>query len=336
MRSRALAVGRAGAALLGTLCVVFGGCAVLGFAVTAIGGRASASGAAMAVVGILLALAAVRLVERSRLLAGYGVLVYLLLFLPIVVVVVYAFNANRIVALWGGFSTHWFSVAWQRQDYRDAIWRSIRMAAAASVVSVVLGVGAALAITRARRAVRAPIEVLIFLTLVVPDIVIAVASLVFFHRLGFELGLMTMFLANCIYGTSLVVLIVRSRFVTMGDALEEASRDLGATAVGTFRQVTLPRLVPAIVAGFLLSFTFAFDDVVISNFTSGAGHDTWPLLVFSALRRNLSPDLNAMATLLLVATLLLLAIAGAVLWLAGRRTRGAEPAGAADIASALG
>jgi ABC-type spermidine/putrescine transport system permease subunit II len=167
----------------------------------------------------------------------------------------------------------------------------------------------------------------------VPDLVIGVASLVFFDRMGFELGLMTMFLANSVFGISLVALIVRSRFLTMGETLEEASRDLGAGAAATFRQITLPRLAPAIAAGFLLSFTFAFDDVVISNFTSGAGHDTWPLVVFSALRRNLSPDLNAMATLMLAVTLLLLAVAGLILWLSSRRSGRDQGAG---LARALG
>jgi ABC-type spermidine/putrescine transport system permease subunit II len=295
--------------------------AALGLAVALAGDGPGLRSVAMAAVGVGVAGVAVRLIDRHRLLGAYSVLVYLLLFIPIVVVVVYAFNSNRIVALWDGFSTKWFSVALERQDYRDAIWRSVRMAAASSVISVVLGVAAALALGRARRAARVPVELVIFLTLVVPDLVIGVASLVFFDRMGFQLGLMTMFLANSIYGISLVALIVRTRFATMGDSLEEASRDLGAGAAATFRQITLPRLAPAIAAGFLLAFTFSFDDVVVSNFTSGAGNDTWPLLVFSALRRNLSPDLNAMATLMLAITLLLLALAGLILWVSGRRTR---------------
>ena len=112
-----------------------------------------------------------------------------------------------------------------------------------------------------------------------------------------------MFGGHTLFNASLVLLIVRARFVSMGSSLEEASRDLGATALATFRQVTLPRLAPAIVAGAMLSFTFSFDDVVISNFTAGAGNDTWPLRILAGLRFGLSPDLNAAATMMLAVTL---------------------------------
>ena len=140
---------------------------------------------------------------------------------------------------------------------------------------------------------------LVFLTLVVPEIVIAVSTLIFFVNLGFDLGPLTMFIGHTVFNASLVMLIVRARFVSMGYSLEEASMDLGASRIATFRQVTLPRLAPAIIAGLLLSFTFSFDDVVISNFTAGAGNDTWPLRVLAGLRFGLRPDLNATATMML-------------------------------------
>ena len=128
-----------------------------------------------------------------------------------------------------------------------------------------------------------------------------------------------MFLAHTMFNASLVLLIVRARFVSMGSTLEEASRDLGAGALGTFRQVTLPRLAPAIVAGAMLSFTFSFDDVVISNFTAGAGNDTWPLRILSGLRFGLNPDLNAAATMMLGVTLLGLGGAALILRRASRQ-----------------
>ena len=165
------------------------------------------------------------------------------------------------------------------------------------------GTAAALALSRVSRKVRDPFDVLVFLTLVVPELVIAVSSLIFFVNVGFELGLVTMFIAHTVFNASLVMLIVRARFVSMGSTLEEASLDLGASALATFRQVTLPRLAPAIVAGAMLSFTFSFDDVVISNFTSGAGNDTWPLRILAGLRFGLRPDLNAAATMMLGITL---------------------------------
>jgi ABC-type spermidine/putrescine transport system permease subunit II len=164
--------------------------------------------------------------------------------------------------------------------------------------------------------------VLVFLTLVVPELVIAISALIFFVNAGFELGPVTMFGAHTLFNASLVLLVVRARFVSMGSSLEEASRDLGASALATFRQVTLPRLAPAIVAGALLSFTFSFDDVVISNFTAGAGNDTWPLRILAGIRFGLTPDLNAAATMMLGVTLLGLGGAALILRRANRTQGG--------------
>jgi ABC-type spermidine/putrescine transport system permease subunit II len=191
-----------------------------------------------------------------------------------------------------------------------------------ALVATVFGTAAALALAKADRRIRAPFDVLAFLTLVVPEIVIAVSTLIFFVNLSFSLGLLTMFLGHTVFNVSLVMLIVRARFVSMGSTLEEASMDLGASALATFRQVTLPRLAPAILAGAMLSFTFSFDDVVISNFTSGAGNDTWPLRVLAGLRFGLRPDLNATATMMLGITLLGLTATALVLRRAAR-TQGA-------------
>jgi spermidine/putrescine transport system permease protein len=138
-----------------------------------------------------------------------------------------------------------------------------------------------------------------------------------------------------VFNMSLVVLIVRARFISMGDSLEEASRDLGAGPVATFRQVTLPRIAPAVIAGGLLAFTFSFDDVVISNFTSGAGHETWPLHILSALRFGLSPELNAAATMMIAVTFVGLVLAGLALR-AGTRQSGGEQPGTAAAASIAG
>ena len=146
-----------------------------------------------------------------------------------------------------------------------------------------------------------------------PELVLAISALIFFVNTGFVLGGMTMFLGHAIFNVSLVMLIVRARFVSMGNTLEEASFDLGAGPLATFRQITLPRLAPAVVAGGLLAFVFSFDDVVISNFTSGAGNQTWPLRILSALKFGLRPDLNATATMMFAVTIGLLVIVGLIL-----------------------
>ncbi|HEX7299860.1 MAG TPA: ABC transporter permease [Solirubrobacteraceae bacterium] len=315
-------------AFLGAVALVAGVLALMMLVVGAAGGDVSARALVAAFVGAGLVVLAVRTVSTRGLLGGYSALVYVLLFAPIVVVVVYAFNSGRYVALWDGFSTKWFSEALDDDAITTSIGRSFRIAIATAIVSTVLGTAAALAMSRARALVRAPLEVVVLLTLVVPEVVIGIASLIFFVNSGFELGLVTMFLAHCVFNMSLVVLIVRARFISMGDTLEEASRDLGAGPIATFRQVTLPRIAPAVIAGGLLAFTFSFDDVVISNFTSGAGNETWPLRILSALRFGLSPELNAAATMMIAVTFVGLALAGLALRAGARQSTGDQPAAA--------
>ncbi len=292
------------ASFLGALAFVSGLIAIVMFLTGLAGGSVSARTAIGAVLGIAAVVLVPRWLSVSRLLGGFATLVYAFLFMPILVVVIYAFNSGRNVASFEGFSTKWFGRALQDDTITSAIERSLQIACASAIIATVFGTAAALALSRVSNSVRAPFDVLVFLTLVVPELVIAVSSLIFFVNVGYELGLVTMFLAHTVFNASLVLLIVRARFVSMGSSLEEASRDLGASALGTFRQVTLPRLAPAIAAGALLSFTFSFDDVVISNFTSGAGNDTWPLRILSGLRFGLTPDLNAAATMMLGITLI--------------------------------
>jgi ABC-type spermidine/putrescine transport system permease subunit II len=312
------------ASFLAALALVAGVIAIAGFLLGLTSGDVSLRG----VIGALLGVAAVVLVPRAmsvpRLLGGYSALIYAFLFMPIVVVVVYAFNSGTNVASFEGFSTRWFSAALHDDTITSAVERSVQIAISSAIVATVFGTAAALALSKAPRKIRAPFDVLVFLTLVVPELVIAVSTLIFFVNLSFDLGLVTMFLGHTVFNASLVMLIVRARFVSMGSSLEEASMDLGASPVSTFRQVTLPRLAPAILAGAVLSFTFSFDDVVISNFTSGAGNDTWPLRVLAGLRFGLRPDLNATATMMLGVTLVGLAVVALVLRRAAR-TQGAPP-----------
>jgi ABC-type spermidine/putrescine transport system permease subunit II len=263
-----------------------------------------------------------RLVPLSRLLGGYSALIYCFLFAPILVVVIFAFNSGDNVASFAGFSTKWFGRALDDESITSAISRSLQIATASAIIATVFGTAAALALSRVSRRVRNPFDVLVFLTLVVPELVIAISALIFFVNVGFELGPVTMFLGHTVFNASLVLLVVRARFVSMGSSLQEASMDLGASALATFRQVTLPRLAPAIVAGALLSFTFSFDDVVISNFTAGAGNDTWPLRILAGIRFGLRPDLNAAATMMLGVTLLGLTAAALILRRAARTDPG--------------
>jgi spermidine/putrescine transport system permease protein len=273
-----------------------------------------------------------------RALTGWAILVYVFLYLPILLVVVFAFNKSRDVTLWRGFTTAWFGRAWHDPSYIPAIKTSFKIAALNSVIATILGTMAALALARMRRVFRAPFDTLVYLTLVVPEIVIAVASLIFFseahnHFSIFpQLGWKTILLAHVVFNASLVMLIVRARFVGMGSTLEEASFDLGAGPLSTFRQVTLPRLFPAVLAGSLLAFTFSFDDYVTSNFTAGATTQTWPMVIFAAVRFGVTPAINALATMMLGVTVAAILVTGLVLRRSARST-GTEAAG---LGGALG
>jgi ABC-type spermidine/putrescine transport system permease subunit II len=311
--------GRAAAGAAGAFLLVFGAIAVLALVLGLVRGGVSGRTAVGGAVGAVALFAVPRLMAPGRLLDGYAALVYALLFIPIVVVVVYAFNGGRYVTVWEGFSTRWFSAALRDDQIVESILRSLRIAFATAVVSTVLGTSAALAMGPLRARLRAPVEVVILLTIVLPEIVLAIAVLTFLTNTGFALGSVAVLAGHTIFNVSYVILLVRSRFVATGGTLEQASRDLGAGPIATFVQVTLPQLSPAVVAGALLSFTFSFDDVVMSNFVSGSGNDTWPLRVLSSLRFGVSPNLNAAATMMLGVTLLGLVLIGLVLWWGTRR-----------------
>jgi ABC-type spermidine/putrescine transport system permease subunit II len=310
-------------AFAGALALVAAVLALVTFFAALVSGRAGAGGLLTAAAGVVLIVVAARLVRLPSLLGGYSTLVYAGLFVPILIVVIYAFNSGRYVAVWEGFSTKSFSTALHDQSITSSITLSLRIGVATAIVSTVLGTAGALALARARARTRTPVEIVVLLSVVVPEVVIAIAALIFFVNMGFQLGATTMLLGHCIFNMSIVMLIVRARFVSMGDTLEEASRDLGASPIATFRQITLPRIGPAVLAGGLLAFTFSFDDVIISNFTSGAGNETWPLHILSALRFGLSPELNAAAAMMIGVTLVGLALAGLALR-AGARHDGAS------------
>jgi len=273
----------------------------------------------------------------------WAVAVFAFLYLPILVMVIFAFNKPSATSLaafhganicdippdqvgnitvWNGFTSCWFSAGLHDPTYIPAIVTSLQIAAAAAIISTALGLCAALALARMRPRFRAPFDALVYLTLVVPEIVIAVASLIFFvqARNYFHafppLGKTTILLGQVVFNASVAMLIIRARFVGMGDTLEEAAYDLGSGPMATFRQVTLPRLMPAIVAAALLSFTFSFDDYVVPAFTNGTTN-TWPIVLFSAVRFGLTPAVNALATIMLTITVLAVIITAIVL----RRSR---------------
>ena len=253
-------------------------------------------------------------------LRGQTVLLYIFLYTPIAIVVLFSFNNSRRVSVWGGFTTQWYQAAWSSPDVTGALQISLTVALSNVAISVALGTLAALGMRSAPRWLRVGFEGLVYVTIITPEIVIAIASLLYFVNLGLDLGIQTMVVAHAVYNTSIVALIVSARLAGMDRTLEEASADLGATPLGTFWRVTLPQLSPAVLAGALLAFTFSFDDFLLSFFLSGVGSTTLPLNLFSRLRFGVSPVINAVAASMLSLTLTAIIVAQLVLRRgAGRR-----------------
>lgn len=310
-------------ARIGAVVTVIGALLVLNGVGALVAGSPSPAQACYAVAGAFAVVLGLQLVPVPALLGAFSGLIYVILYAPIVVVIVYAFNVGQHVAVWEGASTHWFTTALQDENIRSAVGRSFVIAVASAVLATAVGTPAALALCRARARTRRLGESTVLLTISVPELVIGASILIFFANSDIPLGTTTMLIGHTVFNIGFVVMLVRSRFLDMNDELEEAAHDLGAGPAATFVQITLPAIAPAVLAGFLLAFTFSFDNVVVSSFTSGAGNTTWPLYVFSSLRFGISPELNATAALMMLVTFLCL---GAVALIqrvgAGSRSRG--------------
>jgi spermidine/putrescine transport system permease protein len=265
----------------------------------------------------------------DRLLAGNAWLVFAFLYLPILVLTVYSFNDNRRVGIWGGFSTRWYGEMFTNARVMDALWTSIVVALVSTAISTVLGTAAGLSMERFRYRGQKTFDGLLYLPVIIPDITMAVMLLLFFVQ-AFDLiflatgvqlsrGIGTITLAHVAFNISFVALVVRARLSGLDDALEEAAADLYATRWQAFRRVTLPLIAPGVGGGALLALTLSLDDVVITEFVSGAGSTTLPVYVFGALRRGVTPLINAVSVLMLAGSILLVLLAMTVL----RRREGA-------------
>ncbi len=280
------------------------------------------------------------LVERW--LKGHAIAVYLFLYLPIFIVILFAFNdTTRRVTAWDGFSVKWFGVALNDSVVHRALANSFIVAIPNAILATLFGTMAALGLQRVGKKTRLAFDALTYTSIIVPEIVIALATLVLFAT-GFDaieavfgiklnFGHPTIIAAHVLFNTSLVLLLVRARLSGMDRTLVEASSDLFATPWRTFRQITFPMLLPAIVAGFLLAFTFSFDDYVITTFVSGPGSSTLPLFIFGQVKRGVTPETNAVATMMLAFSIVMLLVGQAVLTYQSRRQGRDSGGGMASI-----
>ena len=239
------------------------------------------------------------------------------LYLPIFVLIALSFNENRIATIWSGFSTHWYGVVLANDDMLRAARNSIVIAVCAAVLGTSLATLAALGMARSRFRGESAVNAVIALPLVVPEIVTAVATLLFFVLIGFKLGLHTVIIAHTVFCIPFAYLPIRARLEGMDPTLGEAAADLYANEWRTFRRITFPLLWPGILSGGLLAFIISLDDFVITYFVAGAGATTLPVYIFGMIRIGVTPEVNAVSALMLVISILIVSVS----WLIGRTRR---------------
>lgn len=234
-------------------------------------------------------------------------LVYIFLYIPLIIVVVYSFNDSRLNAEWVGFTLDWYYKLFHNQEMLLAARNSLFIAVSASLLATILGTMAGLAIHRYRIRV---LPFLAFAPIAMPEILLGVSLLLFFLQvMNLTLGLVSIIIAHTTFCVGFVAIIVRARLQGMDDSIFEAARDLGATPWQTFRLITLPLIMPAIAAGALMSFTLSIDDFVITFFTKGIGEPILPIQIYTMIKISVTPEVNAISTLFMLLTLVLIIIA---------------------------
>ncbi len=222
------------------------------------------------------------------------------LYLPIVILVIFSFNESRLVTVWAGFSTKWYGELFRNDALLDAAWVTLRVALLSASIATVLGTLAALALTRYTRFTgRTLFTGMVFAPLVMPDVIIGLSLLLLFVAIGFDRGFWTITLAHITFSMCFVAVVVQSRLVSFDESLEEAAQDLGCAPFEAFYKVTLPVILPAVISGWMLAFTLSLDDLVIASFNSGPGATTLPMKIYSQVRLGVTPEINAVCTILI-------------------------------------
>jgi spermidine/putrescine transport system permease protein len=252
---------------------------------------------------------------RNRWLTAFAALIYAFLFAPIVVLIIFSFNDSRRTFIWRGFTLDWYPRLFANADLLDALKITLVVAAIAVVGATILGSLLGLGLARLRFRGSGATETLILLPMVTPEIIMGISLLIFFFQLIGGVGSVGQIaIAHVTFCISYVAVVVRARAAGMDPNLEEAARDLGASALGAFRFVTLPILAPAIAAGAMLAFALSFDDYVITTFNAGVGSSTLPLYIYGKIKFGVTPEINAISTIIVAVT----AVAIFLAWRFGR------------------
>lgn len=222
------------------------------------------------------------------------------LYIPMVILVIFSFNESKLVTVWAGFSTRWYAELMQNEAFLNAAWVTIKVAVFSSTLATVLGTLAAYVLVRGGRFMgRTLFSGMIYAPLVMPEVITGLSLLLLFIGIGLDRGVLTIVLAHTTFSMCYVSVVVSSRLVSFDRSLEEAALDLGCSAAEAFRLVTLPIIAPAVISGWLLAFTLSLDDLVIASFTTGPSATTLPIKIFSAVRLGVSPEINALSTIMI-------------------------------------
>ena len=269
----------------------------------------------------------------KQLFSIYGIIFFIFIYLPLLTVIFLSFNSNPInMMVWDGFTFDWYKsiFGYSTKLDEDAIYlestdqllsslkNSLIVSTTTTTVSTLIGTMTALALARFRFKFKSFYRALIFLPMLIPDIVLGIALLIFFVTIGIKLSLLSIIIGHCTFLSSYVFIVVSARLAGMNETFEEASFDLGANRLTTFRKITLPIISPGIIGGALLAFIISLDDLVITYFISGVGSTTLPVFIYGIMRRGIKPEINAIATLMIVASLI---IAGAGLYFRSKTTK---------------
>lgn len=246
---------------------------------------------------------------RSHVLCAYAMAILAFLYLPLLILALYSFNESRINAVWSGFTFDWYLSLFKNRRVLEALTNSLIVAFASTIVSTVLGTTAAIALNKYQYKYKNVINGLLYLPILIPEIVMGLSLLVLFSQAHIPLGKTSLILAHITFCVSFVVITVNARLEGMRPELEQAAMDLYATPFQTFRYVTLPLAMPGIVAGALMAFTLSIDDFIISFFVAGPNSTTLPLYIYAMVKRGISPEINALSTLLMLATIVLVVLA---------------------------
>lgn len=222
------------------------------------------------------------------------------LYIPMIILIIYSFNASKLVTVWAGFSTKWYGTLFQNEAFISAAWVTLKVAFLSSCIATVLGTMAAYVMVRGGRFFgRTLFSGFIYAPLVMPEVITGLSLLLLFISIGLDRGVLTIILAHTTFSMCYVSVVVSSRLVSFDKSLEEAALDLGCTPFDAFRSVTLPIIAPAVIAGWLLAFTLSLDDLVIASFTSGPSATTLPIKIFSSVRLGVSPEINALSSIMI-------------------------------------